>query len=50
LSAKDLLLVLAALLRGGGEAEAAARLDQTPIDFRQAANAVAAAFVAAGEA
>lgn len=50
LSAKDLLLVLAALLRGGGEIEAAERLDQTPIDFRQAANAVAAAFVAAGEA
>ena len=50
LSAKDLIQVLAALLRGGGETEAAAAVAQTAIDFRQAANAVAAAFLAAGQA
>jgi hypothetical protein len=50
LSAKDLMQVLAALLRGGGEMEAAAAVPQTAIDFRQAANAVAAAFLAAGQA
>ncbi len=48
LSARDLTVVLAALLRGGGEAEAAARLPDTPVDFREAAEAVALAFRAAG--
>jgi len=48
LSARDLLAVLAALLRGGGEAEAADALPHTPVDFREAAQAVAAAFTAAG--
>jgi hypothetical protein len=47
-SARDLVVVLQALLRGGGEGEAAARLDDDPIDFRDAADAVAAAFTAAG--
>ena len=50
LSAKDMLLVLAALLRGGGEDQAAAELATLPVDFREAALAVAAAFMAAGEA
>jgi hypothetical protein len=49
LSAKDMLLVLAALLRGGGEEQAAAELATLPVDFREAALAVAAAFMAAGE-
>ena len=44
LSAKDLTTVLAALLRGGGETVA----DLDRIDFREAAEAVAAAFAAAG--
>lgn len=43
LSARDLTLVLAALLRGGGEAEA----DLSAVDFREAAEAVATAFTAA---
>ena len=49
LSAKDMLLVLAALLRGGGEDQAAAELSTLPVDYREAALAVAAAFMAAGE-
>lgn len=48
LSAKDLMAVLAALLRGGGEGALAGELDRAPIDPREAAEAVAAAFVAAG--
>lgn len=44
LSAKDLTTVLAALLRGGGEGDA----DLTAVDFREAAEAIAAAFAAAG--
>lgn len=44
LSARDLMRVLAALLRGGGEAAA----DLSDVDFREAAEAVAAAFTAAG--
>lgn len=44
LSAKDLAVVLAALLRGGGEAD----VDVSAVDFREAAEAVAAAFGAAG--
>ena len=46
--ARDLLLVLAALLRGGGEAECAARLADLPLTPAEAAEAVAAAFAAAG--
>jgi heme oxygenase len=48
LSARDLTVVLAALLRGGGEAQAAEQLPQTPVDFRDAAEAIGAAFAAAG--
>lgn len=44
LSARDLSTVLAALLRGGGETVT----DLDRIDFREAAEAVAAAFAAAG--
>ena len=44
LSARDMGVVLCALLRGGGE-EA---IDVERIDFREAAEAVAAAFTAAG--
>lgn len=47
LSARDLLVVLAALLRGGGEPELADRLDAAAIDPREAAEAVGRAFAAA---
>lgn len=47
LSARDLLAVLAAVLRGGGERALAAELDQAAIDPVEAAEAVALAFVAA---
>ena len=43
-SARDLTIVLAALLRGGGEGE----VDPAGIEFGEAARAVAAAFDAAG--
>lgn len=48
ISARDLQVVLAALLRGGGEAETAGELDTLPVTPREAAEAVAAAFEAAG--
>ena len=48
LSPNDLLIVLAALLRGGGEAETAAALPSLAVDFREATQAIAAAFEAAG--
>ena len=48
LSPGDLLVVLAALLRGGGEAETAAGLSSLAVDFREATQAIAAAFEAAG--
>ena len=48
LSPGDLLAVLAALLRGGGEAAAAAALPDAAVDFREAVDAVARAFQAAG--
>ena len=48
LSPGDLLIALAALLRGGGETEAAAALSTLQVDFREATEAVASAFVAAG--
>jgi Phage tail tube protein, GTA-gp10 len=46
LSAGDLLVVLAALLRGGGERELADRLADAAVDPREAAEAVARAFAA----
>lgn len=47
LSGRDLMVVLGALLRGGGERELAADLDRAAIDPREAAEAVARAFAAA---
>lgn len=47
LSACDLMAVLAALLRGGGEDDLADGLDRAAIDPREAAEAVAKAFAAA---
>lgn len=46
-SGRDLMAVLAALLRGGGERELAADLDRAAIDPREAAEAVAKTFAAA---
>ncbi len=46
LSAGDLLVVLAALLRGGGERELAEGLPDAAVDPREAAEAVARAFAA----
>lgn len=52
LSAGDLLIVLAALLRGGGEDALAARIFAAPVEAGAAMRAVAAAFSGAlsGEA
>lgn len=47
LSARDLMVVLAALLRGGGEAMLADGLAAASVDPREAAEAVAKAFAAA---
>lgn len=47
LSARDLMVVLRALLRGGGEHELAGGLERAAIDPREAAEAVARAFSAA---
>ena len=47
LSARDLTVVLASLLRGGGERTLADELDRAAIDPREAAEAVAKAFAAA---
>ena len=47
LSARDLMVVLAALLRGGGEAALAGGLATAAVDPREAAEAVAKAFAAA---
>ena len=47
LSARDLTVVLAALLRGGGEKALADELDRAGVDPREAAEAVARAFAAA---
>ena len=47
LSARDLTVVLAALLRGGGEAVLADELGDAPVDPCEAAEAVALAFAAA---
>ena len=48
LSARDLTVVLAALLRGGGEAVLADELGDAPVDPCEAAEAVARAFAAIG--
>ncbi|MBI2262296.1 MAG: gene transfer agent family protein [Caulobacterales bacterium] len=47
LSARDLTVVLAALLRGGGETALAAELARARVDPCEAAEAVAEAFAAA---
>jgi len=47
LSARDLMVVLAALLRGGGDGALADELARAPVDPREAAEAVAKAFAAA---
>ena len=47
LSARDLTVVLASLLRGGGERTLADEVDRAAIDPREAAEAVAKAFAAA---
>lgn len=47
LSARDLMTVLAALLRGGEERALADQLDRAGVDPREAAEAVAMAFAAA---
>ena len=47
LSGRDLMAVLAALLRGGGEGVLAADIGRAAIDPREAAEAVAKAFAAA---
>ena len=47
LSARDLMVVLAALLRGGGEGTLADGLASAAVDPREAAEAVAKAFAAA---
>jgi hypothetical protein len=47
LSGRDLMAVLAALLRGGGERELAQDIGRAAIDPREAAEAVAKAFAAA---
>lgn len=49
LSARDLMVVLAALLRGGGEAALASALDRAGVTPREAAEAVAAAFAACAD-
>jgi hypothetical protein len=49
-SAADLVVVLAALLRGGGEGELAGALEAAAIDPREAANAAARAFSASAGA
>jgi len=47
LSARDLMVVLAALLRGGGERALADELDPAGVEPREAAEAVAQAFATA---
>lgn len=49
LSAGDLMVVLAALLRGGGEVELAGALAMAPVDPKAAAEATARAFEAAAQ-
>jgi hypothetical protein len=47
-SARDLVRILTALLRGGGEAMSEAEVERLPLDARAMADAVAQAFAAAG--
>lgn len=47
LSGRDVLVLLRALLRGGGEVGMADRLEAVPIDLPKACHAVGAAFAAA---
>ena len=47
LAAGDVLAMLAAVLRGGGEVQLAEELTRAPIELKEAADAVAAAFTAA---
>ena len=47
LSARDLMVVLAALLRGGGETALAGELGRAGVEPREATEAVAKAFAAA---
>ena len=49
LSANDLMVVLAALLRGGGEGAFAGELDRVAVTPREAAEAVAAGFAASAD-
>lgn len=49
LSARDLSVVLAALLRGGGERVLADELDRSPVGPREAAEAVVKAFAASAD-
>lgn len=49
LSARDLTVVLAALLRGGGERALADDLERAEVNPREAAEAVARTFAAAAE-
>lgn len=48
LSAADLIEILRALLKGGGETQAAAEVELLRLDPGEAARAIAAAFAAAG--
>lgn len=50
LKAGDLVAILRALLKGGGEAEAAQRVEQLTLNPADVARAIAAAFAAAGAA
>ena len=49
LSARDLMVVLAALLRGGGEMALASELDRAGVMPREAAEAVAVGFAACAD-
>ncbi|MBI1239060.1 MAG: gene transfer agent family protein [Alphaproteobacteria bacterium] len=46
--ARDVIAILAALLRGGGEAVSDEDVAAMPLSMREAASAIAAAFAAAG--
>ena len=50
LKAADLVAVVRALLKGGGETEAARRVEQLKLNPAEVARAIAAAFAAAGAA
>jgi hypothetical protein len=49
LSAKDLMVVLGALLRGGGEGAFASELDRVAVTPKEAVEAVAAGFAASAD-